>query len=139
MFRFTTSLAALVALTVSAAALAQVPEPKDAEKKLLGKWMLVKSSKGELPAGLVATIQFEKDNKVMMHFELADKKRDVSGTWKLEGKVLTFEYDSPSKGEKDTRTITKLTDEELVTVTEKDIKEEFKKVKEAKEPEKPKK
>jgi uncharacterized protein (TIGR03066 family) len=139
MFRFTTSFAALIALTASAAALAQVPEPKDAEKKLLGKWMLVKSSKGEIPAGLVATIQFEKDNKVKMHFELADKKRDVTGTWKLEGKVLTFEYDSPSKGEKDTRTITKLTDEELVTVTEKDIKEEFKKVKEGKEPEKPKK
>ncbi|HET6573380.1 MAG TPA: lipocalin family protein [Fimbriiglobus sp.] len=132
MSRFTTSLAALVALTVSVSALAQVPEPKDSEKKLVGKWQLVKSSKGDLPAGLVATIQFETGNKLKVHIERADKKRDVSGTWKLEGKLLTFEYDGPSKGEKDTRTIKKLTDDDLVTVSEKDVTEEFKKVKEPK-------
>ena len=136
MSRFVPPLSALVVLTVSAAALAQAPEPKDAGKKLLGKWLLVKSSKGDLPAGLVATIHFETGNKFKMHIEQSGMKREVSGTWKLEGKVLTFEYDSPSKGEKDTRTITKVTDEELVTVTEKDVTEEFKKVKEDKEPKK---
>jgi uncharacterized protein (TIGR03066 family) len=134
MFRFATSLAAL---TVSVSALAQAPEPKDTEKKLLGKWQLVKSSKGDLPSGLVATIHFEKDNKVKMHIELADKKQDVSATWKLDGMKLTVEYtDGPPKGKTETMTIKKLTDEELVTVDEKDVTEEFKKVKEPKEPKK---
>ena len=80
MSRFVTSLAALVALTVSVSALAQAPEPKDTGLKLLGKWQLVKSSKGDLPPGLVATIHFEKDNKVKMHIEVMDKKQDVTAT-----------------------------------------------------------
>ena len=48
--------------------------------KLLGKWKLTKSSKGDLPPGLQAVIDFEKDGKVTMKVELADKKQDAAGT-----------------------------------------------------------
>jgi uncharacterized protein (TIGR03066 family) len=133
MTRFLPSLAILLALTVCVSTLAQAPAPKDTEQKLLGKWKLVKSSKGELPAGLLATIHFEKDSKVKMHIAVADKKQDVSGTWKLDGKKITVEYtDGPPKGKKESITITKLTADELVTVDEKDVTEEFQKVKDVK-------
>jgi uncharacterized protein (TIGR03066 family) len=126
--RFITPVAAFLVLTVSVAALAQAP--KDSEKKLLGKWKLVKSSKDELPPGLVAIIQFEKGGKFTTHIELKDKKQDVNGTWKFDGKKLTVEYtDGPPKGKKETMEVTKLTDEQLVTVDEKQTTEEFKKVK----------
>jgi uncharacterized protein (TIGR03066 family) len=133
MTRFMTPLAALLALTVSVAALAQAQEPKGEEMKLLGKWKLTKSSKGDLPSGLQAVIHFEKDGKVTMKVELADKKQDAAGTWKLDGKKLTVEYtDGPPKGKKETMVVKKLTDEELVTVDEKDVTEEFKRVKDDK-------
>ena len=133
MTRFMTSLAALLALAVSVSALAQAPEPKGEEKKLLGKWKLTKSSKGDLPAGLDAVITFETGGKVKMQVTLADKKQEAAGTWKLDGKKLTVEYtEGPPMGKKETMVVKTLTDEELVTVDEKDVTEEFKKVKEAK-------
>ena len=135
MFRLLTSLAALVALTVSVSALAQPPEPKDAEKKLVGKWKLVKSSKGELPAGLNAVIQFEKDGKFKTMIELSDKKQEGAGTWKLVGTKLTVEFtDGPNQGKKETNELKKLTDEELVTVDDNQVTEDIKKSKEGTEP-----
>jgi uncharacterized protein (TIGR03066 family) len=133
MTRFLSSVATLLALTVSVSALAQAPEPKGEEMKLLGKWKLTKSSKGDLPPGLEAVITFEKDGKIKMLVALADKKQEAAGTWKLDGKKLTVEYtDGPPKGKKETMVLKKLTDEDLVTVDEKDVTEEFKKVKDAK-------
>jgi uncharacterized protein (TIGR03066 family) len=128
-----TSLALFFGLTVSVSALAQAPEPKGEEMKLLGKWKLTKSSKGDLPPGLDAVIIFEKDGKIKMQVVLADKKQDAAGTWKFDGKKLTVEYtDGPPKGKKETMVVKKLTDEDLVTVDEKDVTEEFKKIKETK-------
>jgi uncharacterized protein (TIGR03066 family) len=132
MTRVMTSLAALLALTVSVSALAQEKDPKDAGK-LVGKWKLVKSSKGDLPAGLSAVIQFDKDGKFKTLIELGDKKQEGSGTWKLDGKKLTVEFtDGPQKGKKETNEVKKLTDDELVTVDDEQVTEEFKKAKEGK-------
>lgn len=110
-----------------------VPDPKDSEQMLLGKWRLVKSAKGELPAGLMATIHFEKGNKVTMRVELAGKKKVSVGTWKLDGKMLTIEYtDGPPKGKKETKLVKTLTDEDLVTTGEKNATWEFSRIEGAK-------
>ena len=99
MARFATSLVTLFALTAATTALAQKEDPKGTEKNLIGTWKLVKTSAGDLPPGLNATIAFETGGKAKMMVELKDTKQEVNGTWKLDGKKLTLEYaDGPGKG-----------------------------------------
>lgn len=126
MTRFATALAALFALTVTVSALAQTGDPKETEKNLLGTWKLAKTSEGELPPGLNATITFEAGGKTRMNIELKETKKEVNGSWTLDGKKLTIEYaDGPAKGVKEVREITKLTATDLVTTNEKQVTEEF--------------
>lgn len=98
-------------------------------EKLVGIWKLVKSSE-DLPKGLEATLEATKDGKFVMKVAFPEGKLEMTGTWKLDGNKLTVEYaDGPEKGKKETMEITKLTDDEFVTLDEKKKKDEFKKVK----------
>jgi uncharacterized protein (TIGR03066 family) len=128
MSRVVAPMAALFALAAAVAVADDLP--KDPEAKLLGKWKLTKSSKGDLPPGLEASITFEKGMKFKMRVEFMGKGEDGAGTWKLDGKKMTVEYtEGREKGKTETMEVKKLSDEEFVTVDDKGVTEEFKKVK----------
>lgn len=120
-------------LGLSLAATAQDKKDTPSEAKLIGKWRLTKSSKGELPPGLSATIGMQKGGKFQMQMTFMDKKEVGAGTWKLDGKMLTVEYtEGAQKGKKETMTVTKLTDTTFVTEDPKGVTDEFTRVKETK-------
>ena len=86
-------------------------EKKDIDKaKLVGKW---KVTKGEnVPAG--ATIEFTKDGKLSMSFDVNGTIMKVEGTYKVEGDKLHTTIKMGDKEEMDTDTLKSLTDDKLV-------------------------
>lgn len=125
MLRAVALFAALLGLSLAATA----DEKKPDEGKLVGKWKLVKSSKGDLPPGLDATLDLQKGGKFKVKVALMGKNEEMAGTWKLDGKKLGVEYtDGREKGKKEVLTVKKLTDDYLVTEDEKGLTEEFTRV-----------
>jgi uncharacterized protein (TIGR03066 family) len=103
------TLAALV-LSLSLSADDKKDEKIDA-KKLIGKWS--PKDKKEL------SIEFLKDGKLMVTFSGDGKELKADGTYKLDGAKLTTTLKFGDKEDSHTRTITKLTDTELVSTDEK--------------------
>jgi uncharacterized protein (TIGR03066 family) len=131
MLRVAALFAALLGLSLAATAEDKKDTPSEA--KLIGKWKLVKNSKGQLPPGLDATIDLQKGGKFKMQMAFMGKTEEGSGTWKLAGKQLTVEYtEGAQKGKKETMTVTKLTDTTFVTEDPKGVTDEFTRVKETK-------
>jgi uncharacterized protein (TIGR03066 family) len=87
-------------------------EDKIDAAKLVGKW----EGKGEPKA----IIEMTKDNKLIVSVDLGGQKMSMEGTYKVEGNKLSVALKLPGAPEeqKSTMTITKLTDEELVTEEE---------------------
>ncbi len=92
--------------------------------KIIGVWEVAKSGSGA-PAG--ATIEFTKDGKMKMTVSMNGKEMSMEGTYSVEGDKLTAT--AGPKGEKDTATIKKLTDSELVIEDSKGKTDELKKKK----------
>jgi uncharacterized protein (TIGR03066 family) len=111
-----------VLLVVSAGVSAQDKDKVDG-KKLIGKW-----EPTTLPPGAKAVIEFTKDNKLVVSFTIGDKTEKIDGTYKLDGNKLMVDL----KDKKETNTVTKLTDEDLVVKDEKGKEEAFKRLKEKK-------
>jgi uncharacterized protein (TIGR03066 family) len=90
--------------------------------KLVGKWELTKSTDEGAPKG--AIVEFMKDSKLTITFELGGKKIEMGGTYKLDGDKLTVTIKPPDGGkeETDTDTIKTFTDDMLVLI-DKDKKE----------------
>jgi uncharacterized protein (TIGR03066 family) len=112
-----------VALAVAAGAPAQDTKGEKIDgKKLIGKWQ---------PAGQKekVTIEFTKDGKLYLTAEIAGKPEKLEGTYKLDGNKLTVGVKGGDKDQNETMTVTRLTDDELVTEDSKGKKETLKKVK----------
>ena len=107
-------LVVLSAMGLMPAAADDKPGEKIDGKKLVGKWT-PKDEKGPK-----FTIEFTKDGKVNMN--IFDMK--VDGTYKLEGNKITLTLKTEGKEETMTRTISKLTDEEIVSKDDKGGKED---------------
>jgi len=105
------------------------PEPKKEasnQEKLLGTWEVSKS-KGAPPG---ATIAFTKDGKMKMTVKQDGKEQSMDATYSVEGnKIISTTKLPDGKEKKETATIEKLTDTELVTKDEKGDTDEFKKKK----------
>lgn len=86
--------------------------------KLVGKW----EPKDEKGAKFV--VEFAKEGKLTFTIKAGDKEIKADGTYKLDGNKLALTMKFEGKEEKMTRTISKLTDTELVSKDDKDGKED---------------
>jgi uncharacterized protein (TIGR03066 family) len=123
----------LAALFVAvAAAPAADPKEKTNADKIVGTWTLVKSDNGT-PEGVRFLVEWTKEGKMTLRIEPKAKDAEpvvLKGTYKVNGDKLDYTIDDGTGGTRqEVLTIKKLTDEELVTVDPKEIKEEFKRVK----------
>lgn len=91
-------------------------------KKLLGKWA-VGDEKSQI------TVEFADKGKVTLSADLGGRTEKIDGTYKLDGNKLELALSLAGKEQKDTVTITKLTDDEMVGVDTKGKEEKFKKIK----------
>lgn len=89
----------------------------DFAKKIVGPWVVDKSE--ELPPG--ATVDFQKDGKVVISAKDKDKDVRHEGTYKVEKDKLTTKFNFNGKVLEQTDTITKLTDE-VLEVTDREKK-----------------
>lgn len=119
--RTLTGCAMAVALVFAAAAAA---DEKIEEKKLVGKWE-PKDQKD-----LKMLMEFSKDGKLSVRTSAGDMEFTVGGSWKLDGNKLMIHLKEGENEIKDTVTISKLTDDELIgeSATKKS-KETFRRVK----------
>ncbi|MDY3557602.1 TIGR03066 family protein [Gemmata sp. JC673] len=78
--------------------------------KLLGKWA---AKEREL-----VVIEFLKDGKLVLRYGEAEKEAAFDGTYKLDGNKLTVNAQPGGKEEKSTVTIKKLTDSEMVVISD---------------------
>ena len=132
--RATALFGALFALSLVAASDDKKDDPKADEKKLVGKWKLLKTSQGDLPEGLKLVFEAQKDGKFKLTMTTGEEKDVNTGTWKLDGKKVTFEFtEGRRKGMKQTDTIKELTEKKLVLVDENDTTEYFERVEEKKD------
>jgi uncharacterized protein (TIGR03066 family) len=112
-----------VALAVAAGAAAQdKKDDKVDAKKLIGKWQPAEKKEN-------VTIEFTKDGKLFVTADVAGKAEKLEGTYKLDGNKLTVGLKVGGSDQTETMTVTKLTDDELVTEDSKGKKETLKKVK----------
>lgn len=92
--------------------------------KLVGTWELAKSDEENAPKG--ATIEFTKDNKIIIAFDANGKEIKLEGTYKVDGDKLTVKLSLPGgKDNEDTDTIKTLTDDKLVLVDKSNKTNEF--------------
>jgi uncharacterized protein (TIGR03066 family) len=94
-----------------------------AKDKLVGVW---EAAKGDLPKG--STVEFTKDGKLHIVVKDNDKTFKVDGSYAVDGDKLKIVTVFEGKEDKQTITVTKLTDTDLVTKDEKNMVDEFKKV-----------
>jgi uncharacterized protein (TIGR03066 family) len=83
-------------------------------KKLVGKW-----EPKEKPEGSSVVIEFTKSGKVMFMANVNGKETKAEGTYKLDGNKLKTVMKFGDIEQTRTRTISKLTDTELVSSDEK--------------------
>jgi uncharacterized protein (TIGR03066 family) len=112
---------AILALTVLAGADAKQVEKIDIAK-LSGKW-----ERNEKNGVIVLEIM--KDGKAQFNFTRDGKDYTFEGAYKLTGNKIEMTMNLGDKEEKSTRTITKLTNTELVTTDDSGMKREFVRVK----------
>jgi uncharacterized protein (TIGR03066 family) len=94
-------------------------------KKLLGKWEPAKPEK-DAP---VMILEMQDKGKFTLHVTFMGKTEKVDGTYKVDGNKIEVEMTFNGKTEKDTLTVVKLTDTEMVTKGKNGKEEALKKLK----------
>ena len=89
-------------------------------KKLMGKWE---------PKDGPVTVEFADKGKLILTVDLGGKSEKIEGTYKVDGDKIEVVLAFGGKDMKETLTVKKLTDEELVTTDSKGKEEAFKKKK----------
>jgi uncharacterized protein (TIGR03066 family) len=97
-------------------------EEKIDAKKLVGKWRPKEKKEG--------VIEFTKDGKVLITADDGGKTLTREGTYKLDGNKLALTLKQGDKERTMTRTVSKLTDTELVSADEKGKEDTLVRVKE---------
>jgi uncharacterized protein (TIGR03066 family) len=90
-------------------------------KKLVGKWQ---PAEEKVPI----VIEFTDKGKLTLTIDLAGKSEKIEGTYKLDGDKLEMVMSFGGKEQKESVTITKLTDEEMVGKNSQGKEEKFKRV-----------
>ena len=112
--------AILVLTLAGASATAVAGDDKVDGKKLIGKWE---------PKDAKIVIEFTDKGKLTMSIDEGGKTEKIEGTYKLDGNKLDVVISFGGKEQKETLTIKKLTDDELVTTDSKGKEETLKKKK----------
>lgn len=103
-----------------------MPDDKIDAKLLIGKWQPEKAPQ----EGIKVTIEYTKDNKIVVDLEAQGQKQKFEGTYKLEGNKLELKIDLGGEERTEKRTLKKLTETEMVSRDEEKNEERtFKKVK----------
>ncbi|QJW96797.1 TIGR03066 family protein [Frigoriglobus tundricola] len=93
-------------------------------KKLIGKWEPKDAKKGE-----DFVMEFAEKGKLIVTFNAKGKETKFEGTYKLEGNKIEVAMSLNGKEVKEAHTVTKLTDDELVSTDPKGKEETLKRVK----------
>jgi len=93
-------------------------------KKLIGKW-----EPPDTPKGVSVVIEFTKDGKLVVSADVGGKTEKTEANYKLVGDRLTINGKLPGGEKRETLTVLKLTDAELVTKDERGKEETLKRVK----------
>ena len=101
---------AVVCLLVAGA---RAEEKQDAAKLIVGKWECTKADPESLPVG--AVVEFTKDGKMKVIVKMGDMEMTIEGTYKVEKDKFTFALKMGDQEHKDTITIKKISDKEMVT------------------------
>jgi uncharacterized protein (TIGR03066 family) len=122
-------LTAVAAVVVFAGAAAADEKDKKIDAGMLvGKWELTKSTDEKAPKG--ATVDFTKDNKVTISFEVEGQKFNLEGTYKVTGDKLSVKLALPDgKEQEETDTIKSLSGDKLVLLDKANKETEFTKKK----------
>ena len=94
-------------------------------KKLVGKWEPTDAPKG----GPTVVVEFTDKGKLVLSADFMGKTEKLEGTYKVEGDKLEMVLTLSDKEQKETVTVTKLTDEEFTGKDAKGKEEKFKKLK----------
>jgi uncharacterized protein (TIGR03066 family) len=94
-------------------------------KKLIGKWEAAKP-KADAPKMVV---EFAEGGKVTLTVTVGDKSEKIDGTYKVDGNKVSVAMAFGGKEEKETFTVSKLTDDEMVSTDSKGKEDTLKKVK----------
>jgi uncharacterized protein (TIGR03066 family) len=117
----------LVLSLVAFAGTTSQAQDKIDKDKIVGTWELTKSTAKEGPPP-GTTVEFTKDGKLKFKVKVENKEITLEGTYTIDGDKLNTAMKTPDgKEQKDTDTITKLTDKEMVLKGSKGEVNEFKK------------
>ncbi|WP_439631803.1 TIGR03066 family protein [Gemmata sp.] len=117
-------LCAVVVLGFAGATAAGQDQKIDA-KKLIGKWEAAKAKEGAPKM----VVEFAEAGKVTLTVTVGDKSEKIDGTYKVDGNKVEVVMALGGKEEKETFTVSKLTDDEMVSKDSKGKEETLKKVK----------
>lgn len=102
-----------------------VAQEKIDAKKLVGKWQPAAAEKG----GVDVTIEFTDKGKMAITIDIGGKSEKIEGSYKVDGDKLEMAMSIGGQEKKETVTLTKLTDEEMVGKNKDGKEEKFKRVK----------
>jgi uncharacterized protein (TIGR03066 family) len=119
-----TLIGAVVVLAFCGFAAAQKDKDKDKidAKKLVGKWEPADAKEK-------VVVEFTDKGKVILSVDFNGKSAMIEGTYKLDGNKLEMVMSFAGKDQKETLTVSKLTDDEMVGTDSKGKTETLKKVK----------
>jgi uncharacterized protein (TIGR03066 family) len=85
----------------------------DYAKMLMGKWEVTKADDGTLPTGSI--VEFAKDGVLKVTIKMGDSDMTLEGKYKVEGDKFTVTFKIGDDEQKNTITITKISDKEITT------------------------
>jgi uncharacterized protein (TIGR03066 family) len=94
-------------------------------KKLIGKWEPAKPGKDE-PSFV---LEFADKGKFTVSFTVGGKTEKIEGTYKVDGNKIEVAMSLNGKEVKETHTVTKLTDDEMVSKDSKGKEDTLKRIK----------
>jgi uncharacterized protein (TIGR03066 family) len=93
--------------------------------KLIGKWEPAKPAKDEPPY----VLEFVDKSKMAVSFTIGDKTTKIEGTYTVDGNKINVAMTFNGKEIKETHTVSKLTDDEMVSKDSKGKEDVMKKIK----------
>jgi uncharacterized protein (TIGR03066 family) len=115
---------AALALCACAASAAPIPKERADAEKVVGTWRMTLGAHGQTDANL--ELDFYQSGKMVIRQVLSNGRVSVyEGTYRLVGNELPYDVKQGGAVKKETLTVKKLTDTELIVVDPDGLKEEF--------------
>ena len=115
---------ALLALCVCQASAAPIPKDRAEAEKIVGTWRMTLGAQGQTDTQL--ELDFYQSGKMVIRQHLTNGRESVyEGSYRVIGNELPYDVKQGGAIKKETLTIKKLTDTELIVVDPDGLKEEF--------------